>query len=428
MDVVYRCCCGPNVHKDSVTACVLWAEASGQNRQEKRKFATFHLMELSDWLRQCGVTNAVMESTGVYWKPVWHVLEGHFELLLANAQHVKAIPGKKTDRRDAGWLAELLQHGLLRSSFVPPEPIRSLRDLTRYRVNLAQECNRIANRIHPAVANCRPRALAMASRCSCSRAKEPELMRDSGIAMLFSGQGRCRPESLNSLMRMQPAAEHVFDDIGAPTGHQLSIRLGALISPHILRRSELLSLFTRDEMAILIYGISVATCRHLQSNGWRPQALVGQSFGEIPALVCSGVCSVSEGAAIVQARSISLSLFGAGGCMAVLETGVGHAQRTILQAGSKRVVIAAESSTSETVISGDRSGVQKVVDHAVRAGIVPKYLKPAAALHNPALTIQVADLFHRQIAHLPWQSATIPIFSPALGRFYEPDDCTNWKR
>ena len=149
MDVVYRCCCGVDVHKDSVTACVLWAEAGGKNRQEKRKFGTFtrQLLELSEWLRQCGVTHVVMESTGVYWKPVWHVLEGHFELLLANAQHVKAIPGKKTDPRDAGWLAELLQHGLLKSSFVPPEPIRGLRDLTRYRVNLAQECNRIANRI-----------------------------------------------------------------------------------------------------------------------------------------------------------------------------------------------------------------------------------------------------------------------------------------
>ena len=145
MDVVYRCCCGLDVHKDSVTACVLWAEAGGK----KRKFATFtrQLLEMSDWLGQCGVTHVVMESTGVYWKPVWHVLEGRFDLLLANAQHVKAIPGKKTDRRDAGWLAELLQHGLLRGSLVPPEPIRGLRDLTRYRVNLAQECNRIANRI-----------------------------------------------------------------------------------------------------------------------------------------------------------------------------------------------------------------------------------------------------------------------------------------
>ena len=149
MDVIHRCCCGLDVHKDSVTACVLWAEANGRSRREKRRFATFtlDLMKLSDWLRDCGVTHVAMESTGVYWKPVWHVLEGAFELLLLNAQHVKAIPGHKTDPRDAGWLAELLQHGLVQSSFVPPDPIRGLRDLTRYRVTLAQECNRVANRI-----------------------------------------------------------------------------------------------------------------------------------------------------------------------------------------------------------------------------------------------------------------------------------------
>jgi transposase len=149
MDVVYRCCCGLDVHKDSVTACVLWAERKGKSQQEKRRFGTFtrNLLALSDWLHECGVTQVAMESTGVYWKPEWHVLEGQFELLLVNAQHVKAIPGQKTDRKDSAWLAELLQHGLLKSSFVPPEPIREWRDLTRYRVNLAQECNRIANRI-----------------------------------------------------------------------------------------------------------------------------------------------------------------------------------------------------------------------------------------------------------------------------------------
>lgn len=148
MDVVYRCCCGLDVHKESVTACVLRA-GEGKPRREKRKFGTFtrELLEMSDWLGECGVTHVAMESTGVYWKPVFHVLEGQFEVLVVNAQHVKAIPGKKTDPRDAAWLAELLQHGLLKSSFVPPEPIRELRDLTRYRVNLAQECNRIANRI-----------------------------------------------------------------------------------------------------------------------------------------------------------------------------------------------------------------------------------------------------------------------------------------
>jgi transposase len=146
MQVVHEVCCGLDVHKKSVTACVLWA--SGRRRQT-RAFGTFtrELLELGDWLRACGVTHVAMESTGVYWKPVWNLLEGQFEVLLVNAQHIKAVPGRKTDQRDSEWIADLLQHGLLRASFVPPTPIRELRDLTRYRASLAQEINRIANRI-----------------------------------------------------------------------------------------------------------------------------------------------------------------------------------------------------------------------------------------------------------------------------------------
>ena len=146
MDVVHEVCCGLDVHKKSVTACVLWA--SGRRRQT-RAFGTFtrELLELGDWLRACGVTHVAMESTGVYWKPVWNLLEGQFEVLLVNAQHIKAVPGRKTDQKDSEWIADLLQQGLLRASFVPPAPIRELRDLTRYRASLAQEINRIANRI-----------------------------------------------------------------------------------------------------------------------------------------------------------------------------------------------------------------------------------------------------------------------------------------
>ena len=146
MQVVHEVCCGLDVHKKSVTACVLWV--SGRRRQT-RAFGTFthELLELGDWLRACGVTHVAMESTGVYWKPVWNLLEGQFEVLLVNAQHIKAVPGRKTDQKDSEWIADLLQHGLLRASFVPPTPIRELRDLTRYRASLAQEINRIANRI-----------------------------------------------------------------------------------------------------------------------------------------------------------------------------------------------------------------------------------------------------------------------------------------
>jgi transposase len=146
MEVVHEVCCGLDVHKKSVTACVL--RASGKRRQT-REFGTFtrELLEMTDWLRNCGVTHVALESTGVYWKPVWNLLEGQFEVLLVNAQHIKAVPGRKTDQKDSEWIADLLRHGLLRASFVPPTPIRELRDLTRYRASLAQEINRIANRV-----------------------------------------------------------------------------------------------------------------------------------------------------------------------------------------------------------------------------------------------------------------------------------------
>ncbi len=149
MEVVYPCGCGLDVHKKSITACVLWAEVKGKSRKEKKRFGTFthDLLQLADWLEQCGVTHVAMESTGVYWKPVWNILAEQFEVLLVNAQHIKAVPGRKTDQKDSEWIADLLQHGLLRGSFVPPQPIRELRDLTRYRVSLVQETNRIANRI-----------------------------------------------------------------------------------------------------------------------------------------------------------------------------------------------------------------------------------------------------------------------------------------
>jgi len=149
MEVLYPCCCGLDVPKKSVTACVS-AEAKGKMRKEKRRFGTFtqDLLKLADWLQACGVTHVAMESTGVYWKPVWNILDGQFEeVLLINAQHIKAVPGRKADQKDSEWIADLLQHGLLKGSFVPPQATRELRDLTRYRVSLTQECNRIANRI-----------------------------------------------------------------------------------------------------------------------------------------------------------------------------------------------------------------------------------------------------------------------------------------
>ncbi len=149
MRIVYPRCCGLDVHKKSITACLLTPDQQGGTRQEVRRFGTMtrDLLELSDWLTCNGVTHVAMESTGVYWKPVWNILEAACTILLVNAQHVKAVPGRKTDTKDCQWIADLLQHGLLRGSFVPPTPIRELRDLTRTRANLRQDHTSVANRM-----------------------------------------------------------------------------------------------------------------------------------------------------------------------------------------------------------------------------------------------------------------------------------------
>ena len=149
MQVVYVCCAGLDVHKETVSVCISRCEANGRKRQQVRVYGTFtqDLLALADWLQENGVTHVAMEATGVYWRPVWAVLEGHFQQMLVNPQHIKAVPGRKTDTKDCEWIADLLQHGLLKGSFVPPTPIQDLRDLTRYRIELRQSQNRVANRI-----------------------------------------------------------------------------------------------------------------------------------------------------------------------------------------------------------------------------------------------------------------------------------------
>jgi transposase len=149
MDTLYPRCAGIDVHKNNVVVCARCSDGSGKPREEVRTFATMtaNLLALADWLAGLGVTHVAMESTGVYWKPVFHLLEGRFTVILVNAQHIKQVPGRKTDVKDCQWIAQLLQHGLLKASFVPPEPIRELRDLTRQRTQLIGERAAAANRI-----------------------------------------------------------------------------------------------------------------------------------------------------------------------------------------------------------------------------------------------------------------------------------------
>jgi transposase len=149
METLYSICAGLDVHKTTVVACLRRQGATGKVRQQTRTFGTTTaaLLDLSDWLNQSGVTHVAMESTGVYWKPIWNLLEGQFQILLVNAQHIKQVPGRKTDVKDAEWIAQLLQHGLLRGSFVPPAPQREMRELTRQRRKLIQANAAVANRI-----------------------------------------------------------------------------------------------------------------------------------------------------------------------------------------------------------------------------------------------------------------------------------------
>ncbi len=150
METMYRCCAGLDVHKESVEAHLRRREPDGKLWEQTRRWGTMteHLEAMAEWLAGAGVTHVAMESTGVYWKPIYNILEGRFTILLVNARHMKQVPGRKTDVKDSQWIAQLLQHGLLRGSFVPPRGQRELRELTRQRTQLVGEKARIANRIH----------------------------------------------------------------------------------------------------------------------------------------------------------------------------------------------------------------------------------------------------------------------------------------
>jgi transposase len=149
MQVVYTHCAGLDVHKKTVTACIITPNQKGGTKREIRTFETHtnSLLNMLDWLLSFGCTHVAMESTGEYWRPVYNILESSLEVMLVNAHHVKNVPGRKTDVKDSQWLAELLQHGLLRPSFIPPLPQRDLRDLVRHRNNFVRERSNLVNRI-----------------------------------------------------------------------------------------------------------------------------------------------------------------------------------------------------------------------------------------------------------------------------------------
>jgi len=150
MEPILRCCAGLDVHSATVATCVRRIDEQGVIHAEVRTFGTMtrDLLALCDWLTKEGVSHVAMESTGVFWKPIYNILEELFQILLVNARHIKNVPGRKTDVKDCEWIAQLLQYGLLKGSFVPPRPQRELRDLTRMRAQLKHELTSVANRIH----------------------------------------------------------------------------------------------------------------------------------------------------------------------------------------------------------------------------------------------------------------------------------------
>lgn len=194
MDQLIERGCGLDVHKATVAACVRVPGVKRSRDQHVRIFGTttVELLALRDWLEAHGVTHVAMESTGVYWRPVFYVLEDAFTCLLVNAAHIKQVPGRKTDVQDCVWIAQLLEHGLLRGSFVPPAPIRDLRDLTRYRKALSHDRTREVNRLHKFLQDSGIKLASVAS----------DVLGVSGRAMLEAlVQGTTDPEVLAELAR-----------------------------------------------------------------------------------------------------------------------------------------------------------------------------------------------------------------------------------
>jgi transposase len=198
MEVLYARCCGLDIHKRTVVACLLTPGPDGQTTKAIRTFGTMtgDLLALGDWLAAAGCTQVAMEATGVYWQPVWNLLEGRFSLLLANARHIKAVPGRKTDVRDCEWIADLLRHGLLQGSVVPPRPQRELRELTRYRTSLIEERTAEVNRLQKTLegANIKLAAVAADTLGKSGRAMLEALVAGTMAADAMAGlaKGRMR--------------------------------------------------------------------------------------------------------------------------------------------------------------------------------------------------------------------------------------------
>jgi transposase len=218
MQVLHGCCCGLDIHKRFVVACVLTTSADGSVQKVTRTFSTMtdELLAFLDWLTEVGCTHVAMESTSAYWRPIYNLLEGHLTVLVANAYHIKAVPGRKTDVRDAEWIADLLRHGLLRGSFIPSREQRQLRDLTRYRTHLVEERARVTNRLQMVLedANVKLAAVVTDVRGVSARAILEALVAGESdpttLADLARGRLRAKRELLSRAVVGRFTAHHAF--------------------------------------------------------------------------------------------------------------------------------------------------------------------------------------------------------------------------
>lgn len=218
MQVLFPCCAGLDVHKKTVVVCVMLTAPDGSVRKETRTFATLtrDLLLLRDWLVQLGCTIAAMESTGSYWKPVFNILEGSLAVWVVNAQHYKGVPGHKTDVRDAEWLADLLRHGLLKPSFIPPQPQRDLRELTRGRATLVGDRARLLNRIQQVLESANLKLTSVASDVtgvSCRRILAEIVQGElspAAMAELSRGRLRLKRETLAAALEGRVREHHRF--------------------------------------------------------------------------------------------------------------------------------------------------------------------------------------------------------------------------
>src|SRR5437588_1294772 len=289
MHVVYERCAGLDVHKRTVVSCAKTLDATGGLQKESRTFSTMTsgVLCMGDWLKTLGVTHVAMESTGVFWKPIYNLLEGHFELLVVNAQHLKAVPGRKTDVRDAEWIADLLQHGLLRPSFVPTAQQRVLRDLTRQRTSLLQERARVINRLQKVLedANIKLAAVATDVLGKSARAMLEALLKEEEVdpaelSQLALGKLRAKREQLEQALTgyLKPhhrllIREHLahIDSVDAATS-RLSQEIAERMRPyeHWLQRLETIVGIKRRLAEVILAEIGTdmrrfPSARHLAS-------------------------------------------------------------------------------------------------------------------------------------------------------------------